>query len=244
MGRSLIAFLWFAPIIGRVSLVCSLGKVAGGEDTIEAAAAKCVGYVGADLAALAREAALAAARQVENRKMGARSICLPHDVAVFTKYTWYRVFCFIFVFCFSLLFFALFFFICAPCVGTISTGLWCVRARLLGHSEDGAFVSVYSSSGLSCHAVFAALGPLESRSLAFRRPEESSSHEASAMAAAAVAATGAPRGVVGLEDLSLAMEKVCEVHQTPVQRGSSSLSPRCSAMLTPHQFLSPCRHLG
>ena len=56
-----------APTHG-IDLVClwggSVGQVAGGEDTIEAVAAKCVGYVGADIAALAREAALSAARQV------------------------------------------------------------------------------------------------------------------------------------------------------------------------------------
>lgn len=37
-------------------------QVTGGESTIATVARKCVGYVGADLAALAREAALLAAR--------------------------------------------------------------------------------------------------------------------------------------------------------------------------------------
>ncbi|CBJ30073.1 estExt_Genewise1.C_60040 [Ectocarpus siliculosus] len=42
-------------------------KVAGGESTIETVSRKCVGYVGADLAALAREAALLAARTQASR---------------------------------------------------------------------------------------------------------------------------------------------------------------------------------
>eukprot|EP00903_Cladosiphon_okamuranus_P019554 g17985.t1 len=43
-------------------------QVAGGVDTIETVAAGCVGYVGADLAALAREAALSAARSLACRR--------------------------------------------------------------------------------------------------------------------------------------------------------------------------------
>ncbi|CAM9944978.1 unnamed protein product [Ectocarpus sp. 12 AP-2014] len=43
-------------------------KVAGGESTIQTVSRKCVGYVGADLAALAREAALLAARTQASRQ--------------------------------------------------------------------------------------------------------------------------------------------------------------------------------
>ncbi|CAN0067492.1 unnamed protein product, partial [Ectocarpus sp. 12 AP-2014] len=43
-------------------------KVAGGESTMETVSRKCVGYVGADLAALAREAALLAARTQASRQ--------------------------------------------------------------------------------------------------------------------------------------------------------------------------------
>lgn len=52
-------------MLGNASLfffVFLVIKIVGGDSTIAATASKCLGYVGADLAALAREAALIAAR--------------------------------------------------------------------------------------------------------------------------------------------------------------------------------------